>query len=658
MGNNKKEKKHKKGLLGTVSRSIKVLVFLTLILIGAALYFRYGRDVIALYEDARYLVSRANADTFCQSETSIVYDAYGEEITTLSGEKDLYYIEYENIPRYFIDAMVSVEDRKFFEHEGVDMKGITRAAISLFTHNGEITQGGSTITQQLARNIFLTNQVTWERKVEEVFIALELEEKYSKEEIMEFYLNNIYFGNGYYGIQAAAQGYFSKEATDLTLSEVAFLCAIPNNPTYYDPLEYKEHTVERRDKILSDMLEEEYINSLEYQMASAEEIILNLSENHKNDYVETYVFYCATRALMEADGFAFQTVFESEMQQEAYEELYQETYRNYQQTLFTGGYRIYTSIDMEKQALLQESLDDVLEFSDETNETGIYALQGAATCMDNETGRVVAIVGGRSQEVEGYTLNRAYQSPRQPGSAIKPLNVYTPALEWGYTPDTIVEDTPIENGPVNASTYEGEITLTEAVKKSKNVVAYRIYQELTPMVAMQYILNMDFQYLTIEDRTIMAGALGGFAYGVTTEEMAGAYCALANEGVYRRADCIVAITDAKGTVLVENTPKEKQVYQKKAAEEMTEMLEQVFDGGTADGMGLKDMHCAGKTGTTNNHYDGWFCGYTPYYTTAVWVGYDNPEKLSSLSGNTYPLYIWKAYMEDIHEDLEDTAFGT
>ena len=253
---------------------------------------------------AESTIRSSRVEDFKQAETSLIFDTYGNEITSLKAEKDVYYLSDAEIPEYFKDAMVSVEDKKFYEHPGYDTKAIIRAMKSYITKKGEITQGASTITQQLARNIYLTHEVSWERKMEEIFLAVELEEKYSKQQILEFYLNNIYFANGYYGVEAASQGYFQLGAKDLSLSQIAFLCAVPNNPTLYNPLTNYENTLSRRDFILGEMFSEGKISELDYEIAIREEIVLNPKEEESiNNYIKTYVFDCAAKTLMEYNGF-------------------------------------------------------------------------------------------------------------------------------------------------------------------------------------------------------------------------------------------------------------------------------------------------------------------------------------------------------------------
>ncbi len=658
----KRERRRKRRKVRRIIISYLLVIFLLVGVIGGYyLYEKMGKKIMAYKEEAVELVADSSESTFRQDETSVVYDINGAKLRDVTGEKEVYYKTYDEIPAYFVEAMVSVEDRRFYEHNGVDYEGIARAAYILFKNDGNITQGASTITQQLARGIFLTNEVSYERKIKEIFIAWELEKKYTKQQILEFYLNNIFFSNGYYGIGAAAKGYFNKDLDELSISEVAFLCSIPNSPTYYDPRTNYDHTIDRRNKILKDMYGQGYINDVELDMALNENIVLADPEKVSHDYIETYTNFCATEALMAESGFKFQYKFDTIEEQQQYNKEYREAYDTYYATLYTGGFQIYTSFDPKKQRALQSTVDDVLSVDEEKNEeTGIYNLQGAATCIDNSTGRVVAMVGGRTQnELQGYSLNRAYQSARQPGSTIKPLIVYTPQLERGYTPNTVVDDNAFEDSdmPQNSGlSYSGMTSLAAAVAASKNVVAYRLFGQLTPEVGADYLLNMNFNYLTIDDRHNMAACLGGLTYGATTVEMASGYATIENDGEFRKPTCIVKITDAKGNVIVDDKIKSKQVYELNASRMMTSMLKGVFTGGTASGLGIPGMSCAGKTGTTDNNNDGWFCAYTPYYTTSVWVGYDTPQSTRGLWGSTYPGKIWHDYMTQIHEGLKDLGF--
>lgn len=654
MAGKKKKKKHRFFWFAFIQFGLILLVLAAL-----AYYFfgGYAEEVQDMKTEAASMVRSSSEETFRKNQTSVVYAADGSVISTLKGEKDSYYVSIEEIPVHTISAIISIEDKKFYQHKGIDYKALLRA-LKAMIENGEVKQGGSTITMQLARNIFLNQEKSWQRKVEEMFIAQNLEEKYSKEQILEFYLNNIYFGNGYYGIQAASIGYFNRKVENLSLSEQAFLCAIPNNPTLYDPLTNMDNTLARRDRILKNMLDDGKISEPEYRQAIGEEIRLERPpEASKNDYVETYAYYCATRALMEQEGFVFRNDFADDSDREAYDEEYAVMYSECQKQLYTGGYRIYTSLNLDMQEKLQQAVDNTLQDFTEVNDEGVYTLQSAAVCIDNETGYVKAIVGGRSQDFSGYTLNRAYQSFRQPGSAIKPLLVYTPMFERNYTPDTIVIDQPIEDGPRNANgTYLGEVTVRYAVEHSINTIAWQLYDELTPAVGLSYLKEMNFSKIDEEDYRLPS-ALGGFTRGTSALEMASGYATLENDGVFRNPTCIVKILDSDENPVYISNQTGTLVYRQNAARTMTDVLTGVMTEGTARRIGgLGEMPCAGKTGTTNDSKDGWFVGYTRYYTTSVWVGYDMPKKLSDLQGASYPGTIWKTFMEEIHEGLVPMDF--
>lgn len=657
-GKNKKQKKIKKHPKFWLGFKVFMLLFLvTILTVGIVFYVRYGRDIFKMQDEAIKLVKNSNADTFRGSETTIAYNSKGKQLAILKGDKDSYYMSIDEIPKYVKDAFIVTEDKRFYDHNGIDAGGIVRAVWVQIQNKGEISQGASTITQQLARNIFLSMEKTYERKIKEIFIALELEKKYNKDQILEFYLNNICFSNGYYGIEAAAKGYFSSSCKDLSLSQLCFLCAIPNSPTRYDPLKNKKNTLERRDRILEQMLEDKVITQSEYDNAVAEKIELNVPEPVKRNYIQTFITYCATKKIMDLNGFEFKNNFDSDEEQDAYNSEYNDAYAAAQKQLINNGYRIYTSIDLKKQKELQDAVNTNLAGFTEKSTNGIYKMQGAAVCINNKNGRVVAIVGGRSQKTSGYTLNRAFQSFRQPGSSIKPVIVYTPSLERDYTPDTTVNDHKFEGGPSNANgRYSGYISLRYAVEQSKNTIAWQLFDELTPEVGLQYLLDMNFSRI-VRDDYYNASSLGGLTYGCSPLEMASAYATIENNGKYREPTCIVKILDSDGNTIVKNQVDEKYIYDSKAANTMTDILKGVLTKGTGIGLGLDNgMTAAGKTGTTNDKKDGWFCGFTPYYTTAVWVGCDSPTRVEDLSGSSYPGRTWKTFMNAIHAGLEVKPF--
>lgn len=651
----KKKKRMKKDHSFYILQGLILLAFLLV----AVLFVKsdYAQGIFSLRKEAIEIVKNSTIEDLQGQRVGTIYDADGGVITELKNERNIRYLTFEEIPEEVKDAFISIEDKRFYQHNGVDFFALTRAVTKLVNKNA-ITQGGSTITQQLARNVFLSHEVSWQRKVKEMFIAWELEKIYSKEEILEFYVNNIFYANNCYGIEAASQKYFGKTIGDCSLSEIAFLCAIPNSPSRMNPLEHKENTLERRDVILEAMYDNDKISKEEYETALAEEITVEShSVTYEQSWARSYAIHCVVEEMMKADGFEFQYDFAEVTDKEDYEELYDETFAAYREKLFSSGYQIYTSIEPDKQKALQQAIDDKLEEYNTKNTNGSYALQCSAVCIDNETGKVTAIVGGRSQEDISYDYNRAYLSSRPPGSAIKPLLVYTPLLERGYTADSIVTDQKAADGPKNANgQYSGSMTLRRAVEVSKNTVAWDKFNELGAETAMQYLLNMEFTDIMPQDYT-GSSALGGFTKGTSALEMTAAYAALENQGAYRSPTCIVRVEDSYGNVVFEPQSQEVQVYEESAAKAMTDILEGVMTNGTAAGLGLDSMPSAGKTGTTNENKDGWFVGYTPYYTTGIWVGYDSPRWLKGLTGSAYPAQIWNTYMKEIHTGLEVKEFG-
>lgn len=654
----KKQKRQKNPVERAIGIVIKIIIALLLAIVvigGVLIYMKYGKKLIAMESDAKKIVSKSTMETFRQNETSIIYDANGNIMSKLKGEKDVYYIKYSDIPQVAVDAITSIEDKNFFKHKGYDLKAIIRAGFAYIKNKGVITQGGSTITQQLARNIFLSFEESWQRKAREIFIAIELEKKYTKKEIMEFYLNNIYFANGYYGIQSASLGYFGKGVNSLSLSQITFLLSIPNSPTRYNPYENIEGTLARRDRILDQMVLDGKISEAEALKAKSEEIKLKAPKVEKSSYALTFALDRAVKALMKSEGFNFRYSFNSDEDRKAYNENYSEVYSSCQTRLYSGGYRIYTSIDPEKQKLLQDTVDNGLSVSSEKSKSGIYSLQGAAVTIDNSSGRVIAIVGGRSQKLKGSTLNRAYQSFRQPGSTIKPLIVYTPAFEQGYTPESMVKDEKIEGGPVNADgVFSGNMTVLDALAKSKNTVAWKLFTEISPAIGIGKLLDMGFSAIADTDYYPSA-ALGGFTKGVNAVEMASAYAAIENGGEFREPTCIMKMTDSSGNDIVADgfyqKGTSKYIYDENACKMMITCMEAVMTKGTGVGGKLATMPCAGKTGTTNDSKDLWFVGFTKYYTTSVWVGYDIPRSLAGLSYTATPLGIWKTYMDSINNGL-------
>ena len=616
------------------------------------LWSKTGPTIKEYYNDAMSMVETSSDSTFKMSSSSHIYDTNGNVLVKLKADMDSSYLKYEKIPTDLIEAFIAVEDRSFWTNCGIDIKGLVRVGVDFVKTKGEEMHGASTITQQLARNVFLSHEVSIERKAKEMLISILLTQKYSKESIMEFYVNDICFANAYYGIDAAAKGYFNKETKDLTLSQLVYLAAIPNSPSYYDPYEHPERALERRDKILDDMLELKYISKEEYDVAIKEEIKIERPAYEFNDYLTTYAIECATQYLMKRDGFQFKYVFSTDADVENYQKDYNVAHDEAKNKLYNGGYDVYTTLDPAKQSELQKILDNHLSFNQELDgSTGVYKLQGAMTVVDNSTGKVVAIIGGRSQSQEKqiYTLNRAYQSPRQPGSTIKPLVAYAPALENGYTPESTAKNIDVNRAKqpgVDVDSLGGaSMTLRKALEQSKNGVAWYLLSKITPSAGLKYITDMNFSSIVPGDYNA-AASLGGFMYGATTTEMAGAYAALANQGIYKETTCITKLLDENGNDIY-RAESEKQVYSKNTANQTIDMMKGVLKRGTAYSLKWSNsskVEAAAKTGTTNDNKDGWLCGSTPYYTIAVWVGYDMPQEMPSLWGNSYPGQIWKDSM--------------
>ncbi|WP_099468962.1 transglycosylase domain-containing protein [Konateibacter massiliensis] len=630
-----------------------VLIFIGVLVPFIALFPKYEKYTA----EAKENIEAMGDEAFYSSLTGYIYDDEGNVIKKIKNEKDTNYLSYDEIPTEAVEAFIAIEDRTFWTNIGVDLKGIVRVLYNYVRTGGEEKHGASTITQQLVRQVYISSEVTVERKIKEICYALELNKEYSKKQIMEFYVNNIYYSNGYYGIEAAAKGYFNKSASELTVSQIAYLCAIPNSPSYYDPVKNPENALTRRDKILEDMEEMDYITQAECEEAVAEEIVLDTSGQNieTNDYAASYAIDAVTRYFMAKNGFEFQYAFDTMDAYETYLDEYNESYETARSDWYKNGYKIYTSLNSEKQAALQNAIDSELSFSEETGDNGIYALQSSATAIDNDTHKVVAIIGGRSQDVATY-LNRAYQSYRQPGSSIKPLIVYTPALEMGYNPDSTITDISIDTWKASGTVTGSPIVFREAVEQSKNGAAWGLMLEITPKKALTYLQNMNFAKIVPND-FYESAALGGLTYGVSTVEMASAYSALVNQGEYTEPTCILSIIDKDGNEIYEDNTVTKRVYEENAAVGMIDVLKGVLTRGTAKSSGWSgNIEAAGKTGTTNDNKDGWFSGVTPYYTISVWVGYDNPQAMNSLYGSSYPLKIWNQAMKEFIADLPAKSF--
>ena len=647
------------GILRWLFQSILHLLTCGLILcvlIGLLIYAKVRPELDHCREVAYDKLAQMQRQDFHMLSDTEIYDK-NDQLIGLINAGHYEYVPISQISMNLQNAYIAQEDRRFKSHTGVDWIATFRAGLALIKNRGEITQGGSTITQQVVKNTYLTQEQSFTRKIVEILLAPEIEKKYSKADIMEFYCNTNFYGNHCYGVEAASRYYFGKDASDLESYEAAVLVGISNSPTAYNPVRNPEASLKKRNDVLHSMLEVGYLSEDAYESAISQplSIVQEEGEGSNENYMSSYAIHCAALALMKLDNFQFQYIFKDKSDYDTYMENYQATYTEKADDIRTGGYRIYTTLDQDLQTALQSQLDNVLSPYTELQDNGKYALQGAGVIVDNMTNSVVAVVGGRGTE---DVYNRAYLSARQPGSTIKPLIDYAPAFDTGeYYPARLVNDHKWENGPSNSGgSYYGNVSVREALNRSLNTVAWQILTDIGVDYGLNYLGEMEFQKLTYIDNGVPSLSIGGFTNGVRVVDMAKAYSTLANGGVYNDQTCIRRIDHEHNGELTKNLKAHSQVvYQQDSAYMLTDILKGTLTEAYGTGYGLaleNDMPAAGKTGTTNSSKDTWFCGYTRYYTTAIWVGYDTPRAMPGIYGKTYAGKIWKQVMDQIHEGKE------
>lgn len=588
---------------------------------------------------------------FTLNQSSIIYykDPNGDyqKLTTVKSSENRIWIDGDQIPQHMKDALVAIEDKRFYTHKGVDWFRTAHAALNMFT--GGSTFGGSTITQQLIKNLTQQDDITVQRKLLEIFQALDLEKNYDKDEILEYYLNAVYFGEGCYGVQTAAQTYFGKDAKDLSVAEAASIVGITNLPTYYDPFYSVENNKERQENVLREMYKQGYLKKAEYEEAKNEELDFVRGENSPStsnvySYYEEVVLSDVIGDLAKAKGISRNAA---------------------SQLVHNAGYEIYACIDKDIQAKVDAIYTDP-EKLPKTYGSTKSQLQSAIVIIDQATGEIKALRGGTGDKTINYGLNRATGTTRPPGSSIKPIAVYGPAVEYGLiSPSTLVLDkdekhvqlTHTSWYPKNSPPgYDGIITITTALQKSKNTVAAQIVDKLTPSASLEFLRSrLGVTSLIDSDADYAAMALGEPHYGITVREMAQAYTALANDGVFTYSRTYTMVKDRSGKIILDNQPQTIQAFSQNTARTMTYMLNNAATYGTGHESRLSNMPVAGKTGTTSANRDRWFCGYTPYYTCAVWTGYDTPETMA-FSGNP-ATQIWQKVMSAVHADLPRKEFN-
>lgn len=635
--------------------SVFTAAFLIMAAAGLILYAAVKPELDKCREIAYDKLAQMDRSDFSMLSDTVIYDKDGKQIGLINAGH-YQYMDINHISMNLQNGYIAQEDRRFKNHNGVDWIATFRAGLALIKHGGEVTQGGSTITQQVIKNTYLTQERTFTRKIVEILLAPELEKKYSKADIIEFYCNTNFYGHRCYGVEAASLYYFGKHAEDLAPEEAAVLIGISNSPSAYDPVSHPNASKNKRDDVLKSMNEVGYLSNEDYEKAvsSPLKIVQKETEGTDENYQSSYAIHCAALELMKMDGFEFQYTFDNKEDYTLYSERYTAAYSEQSDRIRAGGFQIYTSLDSGLQAVLQTQIDASLSGFTELQENGKFALQGAGVIVDNKTNYVTAIVGGRGAD---DPFNRAYLSARQPGSTIKPLIDYGPAFDTGeYYPTRMVNDHKWEKGPSNSGRrYFGNVTVREALNRSLNTVAWQILEDIGIDFGLSYLGEMEFQKLSYVDNQVPSLSIGGFTNGVRVVDMAKGYSTLANGGVYNDRTCIVKILHEKeGELTKDMTPFAKQVYRSDSAFMLTDVLKGTFTSpyGTGRGLGLEnDMPAAGKTGTTNSSKDTWFCGYTPYYTAAVWVGYDIPRNMPGIYGATYAGKIWKNVMDEIHQGL-------
>lgn len=660
-----------------------------------------------------------------------IYDNDGNEIQTLAKTgANRIYVSIDQIPIELQHAFVAIEDERFYQHNGIDLQGIMRAAM-ITVSDGEMSQGASTITQQLLKNNVFNayNESTMEkikRKVQEQYLAIKLETVMSKDSILEDYLNTINLGNGYYGVQAAANGYFNKDVSELTLSECAVLASITKNPSRLNPLRNPDDNKDRQLAVLNNMLKQEYITSEEYSEAIEDDVYARLegidvsatASSSNYSYFIDEVIEQLINDLMQQKGYSKQqatnmiysgglsvyTTQDMDMQEAADTILNDPDYYpygsnftiNYNLTVkeADGSFSYYSQNNMEKWykdnvsdsfSLTLNNEDTAQEYIDRyrdamtadggtvTYEKSYFVIQPqiSFSIMEQSTGYVKVLVGGRGDKNTDRGLNRATNDvARQPGSSIKPLVAYGPALDTGaITLATAIDDAPYYYSGSDArlvknyteGEYLGYITVRAALTRSQNVPAVKVLTQITPAVGFSYLQKFGLSTLVSPQNAVNGNhdivqslALGGMTKGASNIDMTAAYAAIANKGVYTKPIYYTKVLDSDGNILIDNSiPETHKVLKESSAWLLTSGLESVVSSGTATRAKVSNQPTAGKTGTTQFDTDIWFCGFTPYYTASIWVGYDdNSRQVSSVNHTS----IWRAIMEKVHSGLPSGEF--
>lgn len=617
----------------------KVLIFtiIAACIVGAGVVLGVLNDIIQ------------DTDTLNVSElkvlklTSTIYDKNGEQIQVLS-EENRYMISYDEIPKCLTDAVISIEDERFETHHGIDIKRTLSAVVTFIMNKGDSSFGGSTITQQLVKNITKDDEYGWQRKIREWYRAITLENELSKEDILEAYLNTIYMGEGAYGVEAAANTLFAKSVKDINIAEAACLAAIIQSPESFNPYngeENKAALIERQEVVLDKMLELGKITNEEYDEAINYELVFKKGERAASGEVTTYYVDAIIEAVIE-DLMETKNISKGVATK----------------MLYSDGLKIYSTIDPTVQQAIDEAYTNDSWFPVKNGKK----MQSAMVVIDNSNGYVVGLMGGTDYREKSNTaaFNRATQMTRQSGSSIKPLTTYGPAFERGVSyPGMGVDDSYLSiNGwtPGNFDgAYRGYISTRYAITISLNVPAVKTLQKVGVDYAYTFGKNLGLSTLTDADRNLASLALGGQSDGVRVIDMAGAYSAIANGGIYTKPKFYTKVLDSSDNVLLQSESEYKRVMKETTAYLLIDCMRSVVTSGSAAGfIGVKSsISVVGKTGTSDDTKDKWFCGMTPYYTGVVWIGYDDNK--SSVS-NSAQMYVWNSVMKKVHANLAGKSF--
>lgn len=592
-----------------------------------------GEEVVQMKSLGQVLDEKVELSKIDLIQNSYIYDQDEDLISEVVNDENRMIVPFENIPDAVKEIFLTSEDQNFYEHRGIDFNGIARAALANLK-KGEIDQGGSTITQQLSRNLYLNHDRTYNRKLTELLYSFQLEKELTKDEILYYYLNTIFFHNGVYGIGSAAEYYFNKPLQSLTLAEMAFISAIPNNPSLYDPLLHFDYTKDRQIRLLEGLKKAGKISDEELQSAAAEKIKLNIKEkkNVYPDYI-TYVNDEFKALVAENEGYNKRMKEAKPEEKKAIEEELKQRVT----TVLKSGVNIYTAMDPYIQRRVTEQVNSMLPYQD---------VQGAAVVINHQSHEISALSGGKNYQK--FEFNRAYQAYRQPGSSIKPLLDYGPYIEeTGASVSSLIDASKFCSNDYcpnnyNEKTY-GTVSLKTAFQFSYNTPAVRMLDKIGVKTGFHYLEPYQFQQLHKEDYRLPS-ALGGLTVGVSPLEMTDAYTTFANEGRYTKSHAIKKVTDLDGKILYEWKDKPQQIFSKRTNNQMRQLLAAVVKEGTGRKANFSSPYIGGKTGTSNNYHDIWFIGLTDTYSMGVWVGKDKRGNVESIYKSGPHLSIWRQTM--------------